>query len=212
MKGIRGKLLEVDLTSGKSKDVMISDEMVEKYLGGRGLGARLLFDLLPAKTDPLSPENVLIFLTGPLTGSMVTGSSKFVVVTKSPLTHGWCDSYSSGRISLELKKAGYDGMVIRGKANHPCYLRIDDTGMEIREAGGIWGKDSFETERGLKEVEKNPSVGVSSIGPAGEKLCKFACINSDFYRQAGRGGVGAVMGSKNLKAIVVQGKESSKPP
>jgi aldehyde:ferredoxin oxidoreductase len=208
MKGIRGKLLEVDLTSGKSKNIMISDETVEKYLGGRGLGARLLFDLLPAKTDPLSPENVLIFLTGPLTGSMVTGSSKFVVVTKSPLTHGWCDSYSSGRVSLELKKAGYDGMVIRGKANHPCYLRIDDTGMEIREASGIWGKDSFETERGLKEVEKNPSVGISSIGPAGEKLCKFACINSDFYRQAGRGGVGAVMGSKNLKAIVVQGKEA----
>ena len=187
---------------------MISDEMVERYLGGRGLGARLLFDLLPAKTDPFSPENVLIFLTGPLTGSMVVGSSKFVVVTKSPLTHGWCDSYSSGRISLELKKSGYDGMVIRGKANHPCYLRIDNTGMEIREASGIWGKDSFETERRLKEVEKNPNLGVSSIGPAGEKLCKFACINSDFYRQAGRGGVGAVMGSKNLKAIVVQGKEA----
>ena len=208
MKGIRGKLLEIDLTSGKSKNIMISDEAIEKYLEGRGLGARLLFDLLPAKTDPLSPENVLIFLTGPLTGSMVTGSSKFVVVTKSPLTHGWCDSYSSGRISLELKKAGYDGMVIRGKANHPCYLRIDNTGMEIREASGIWGKDSFETERGLKEVEKNPNLGVSSIGPAGEKLCKFACINSDFYRQAGRGGVGAVMGSKNLKAIAVQGKEA----
>ena len=113
---------------------MISDEMIEKYLGGRGLGARLLFDLLPAKTDPLSPENVLMFLTGPLTGSMVTGSSKFVVVTKSPLTHGWCDSYSSGRISVELKKAGYDGLVIRGKSNHPCYLRIDNKGVEIREA------------------------------------------------------------------------------
>jgi len=208
MKGIRGKLLEVDLASGKSKNVIISDEMVEKYLGGRGLGARLLFDLLPAKTDPLSPENVLMFLTGPLTGSMVAGSSKFVVVTKSPLTHGWCDSYSSGRVSLELKKAGYDGMVIRGKANHPCYLRIDDTGMEIRDASGIWGKDSFETERGLKEAEKNPSAGVSSIGPAGEKLCKFASINSDLYRQAGRGGVGAVMGSKNLKAIVVQGNKA----
>src|SRR4030042_3327660 len=104
MKGICGKLLEIDLTSGKTKNTTISHEMVEKYLGGRGLGARLLFDLLPAKTDPLSPENVLIFLTGPLTGSMVTGSSKFVVVTKSPLTHGWCDRYSSGRKENELKK------------------------------------------------------------------------------------------------------------
>src|SRR3990172_1999194 len=208
MKGTCGKLLEIDLTSGKTKNIVISDEMVEKYLGGRGLGAHLLFDTLPAKTDPLSPENVLLFLTGPLTGSMVTGSSKFVVVTKSPLTQGWCDSYSSGRISVELKKAGYDGLVIRGKSNHPCYLRMDGKGVEIRDARLLWGKDSFETERMLKEMEKDPSVGVSSIGPAGEKLVKFACINSDLYRQAGRGGVGAVMGSKNLKAIVVKGNKS----
>ncbi len=207
MKGICGKLLEVDLTSGKTKDTPIAGGMMEKYLGGRGLGARLLLDLLPANTDPLSPENVLIFLTGPLTGSTVTGSSKFVVVTKSPLTRGWCDSYSSGRIAVELKKAGYDGMVIRGRSNHPCYLKIDDGGIEIREADSIWGKDSFETERMLKEIEKNPSAGVSSIGPAGENLCKFACINSDLYRQAGRGGVGAVMGSKRLKAIVVKGNK-----
>jgi aldehyde:ferredoxin oxidoreductase len=136
---------------------------------------------------------------------MVTGSSKFVVITKSPLPHGWCDSYSSGRISVELKKAGYDGLVIRGRSNHPCYIKINDGGIEIREADGIWGKDSFTTERMLKEIGKNPSAGVSSIGPAGENLCKFACINSDLYRQAGRGGVGAVMGSKRLKAIVVKG-------
>jgi aldehyde:ferredoxin oxidoreductase len=205
MKGICGKLLEIDLTSGKTKDTLISGEMVEKYLGGRGLGARLLFDTLPPKTDPLSPENVLIFLTGPLTGSMVTGSSKFVVVTKSPLTQGWCDSYSSGRISVELKKAGYDGLILRGKANRPCYLRIDQKGAEIREADLIWGRNSFETERMLREMEGDLPVGVSSIGPAGERLVKFACINSDLYRQAGRGGVGAVMGSKNLKAIVVRG-------
>jgi aldehyde:ferredoxin oxidoreductase len=129
------------------------------------------------------------------------------VVTKSPLTQGWCDSYSSGRIAVELKKAGYDGLVIRGKSNHPCYLRIDHKAVEIRDADRIWGKNSFETERMLKETEKNPSAGVSSIGPAGERLVKFACINSDFYRQAGRGGVGAVMGSKRLKAIVVKGNK-----
>jgi aldehyde:ferredoxin oxidoreductase len=208
MKGICGKLLEIDLTSGKTKDSVISGEMVEKYLGGRGLGARLLFDILPPKTDPLSPENVLIFLTGPLTGSMTTGSSKFVVVTKSPLTGGWCDSYSSGRISVELKKAGYDGLILRGKSNHPCYLRIDHKGAEIRDANLIWGRNSFETERMLREMEGDIPVGVSSIGPAGERLVKFACINSDLYRQAGRGGVGAVMGSKNLKAIVVKGTKS----
>ena len=208
MKGVCGKLLEIDLTTGKTKNITISDEMVEKYLGGRGLGARLLFDMVPANTDPLSPENVLIFLTGPLTGTMVPGSSKFVVITKSPLTHGWCDSYSSGRISVELKKVGYDGMVIRGKSNHPCYLRIDSKGVELREANLIWGRDSFETEKMLRESEGEAPVGVSSIGPAGERLCRFACINSDLYRQAGRGGVGAVMGSKNLKAIVVKGKKA----
>ena len=205
MKGVCGRLLEIDLTEGKTKNTSISDEMREKYLGGRGLGARLLFDMLPAKTDPLSPENVLIFLTGPLTGNLAPGSSKFVVITKSPLTQGWCDSYSSGRLSVELKKAGYDGVVIRGKSNHPCYLRIDDNGVDIRGADSIWGKDSFETERIIKETEENSSAGVTSIGPAGERLCKFACINSDLYRQAGRGGVGAVMGSKNLKAIVSKG-------
>ncbi|MFH0845620.1 MAG: aldehyde ferredoxin oxidoreductase N-terminal domain-containing protein, partial [Pseudomonadota bacterium] len=114
MKGIWGKMLDIDLTSGKTKEIGIPKETARKYLGGRGLGARLLYDLLPAKTDPLSPDNILIFLTGPFTGSMAPGSSKFVVVTKSPLTQGWCDSYSSGRISLEIKKAGYDGLVIRG--------------------------------------------------------------------------------------------------
>ena len=208
MKGICGKLLDVDLTSGRTKEMGISAAMAKKYLGGRGLGARLLFDLLPPKTDPLSPENILIFLTGPLTGSMVPGSSKFVVVTKSPLTHGWCDSYSSGRISIELKKAGYDGIVIRGKANFPCYLKIDDRGVEIREADWIWGKDSFAAEKTLKELEGNGSAGVSSIGPAGENLCSYACINSDYYRQAARCGVGAVMGSKRLKAIVVRGTKN----
>jgi len=211
MKGVCGRLLEIDLTQGETKNLSIPDEMFEKYLGGRGLGARLLFDMLPAKTDPLSPGNILIFLTGPLTGTLVPGSSKFVVVTKSPLTHGWCDSYSSGRLSLELKKVGYDGMVIRGKSNHPCYLRISDSGVDIREADSIWGKDSFEAERILKEVEVRPPAGVTSIGPAGERLCKFASINSDLYRQAARGGVGAVMGSKNLKAIVIKGTGGLKP-
>ncbi|HSC71298.1 MAG TPA: aldehyde ferredoxin oxidoreductase N-terminal domain-containing protein, partial [Candidatus Methylomirabilis sp.] len=209
MKGIHEKLLEVDLTAGTTRDLPIPEEAFRRYLGGRGLGARLLFDVLPAGVDPLSPDNVLIFLTGPLTGSMATGSSKFVVVTKSPVTHAWCDSYSSGRISVQLKKIGYDGMLVRGKANHPCYLRIDGTGVEIRDATALWGTDSFTTERRLKEAEGDASVGVSSIGPAGEKLVKIACINSDLYRQAGRGGVGAVMGSKNLKAIVVRGAEGA---
>ena len=206
MKGVAGRLLDVDLTTGKSTDYPVSDDTIKKYLGGRGLGARLLYDLVPANTDPFSPENVLMFLTGPLTGTKVPGSSKFVVITKSPLTNGWCDSYSSGRLPVEIKKAGYDGIIVRGKANHPCYLRVDEKGVQIREADRIWGKDSFETDRILREVEKSPNAGVTSIGPAGEKLSRYACINSELYRQAGRGGVGAVMGSKNLKAIVARSK------
>ena len=205
MEGTCGKLLDIDLGSGKTKEMAISEAMAKKYVGGRGLGARLLYDLLPPKTDPLSPENILIFLTGPFTGSMVPGSSKFVVVTKSPLTGGWCDSYSSGRISLELKKSGYDGLVIRGRANAPCYLQIGDGGVEIREAGRLWGMDSFAAEKALKELPGNASAAVSSIGPAGERLCSYACINSDLYRQAARGGVGTVMGAKRLKAIVAKG-------
>ena len=206
MKGVAGRLLDVDLTTGKSTDYTVSDDTIKKYLGGRGLGARLLYDLLPANTDPFSPENVLMFLTGPLTGTKVPGSSKFVVVTKSPLTNGWCDSYSSGRLPVEIKKAGYDGIIVRGKANHPCYLKIDEKGVQIKEGDAVWGKDSFETDRILREIEKSPNAGVTSIGPAGEKLSRFACINSELYRQAGRGGVGAVMGSKNLKAIVARSK------
>lgn len=208
MKGICGKLLDIDLSSGKTKEIAISDAIAKKYIGGRGLGARLLYDLLPPKTDPLSPENILIFLTGPFTGSMAPGSSKFVVVTKSPLTGGWCDSYSSGRISLELKRAGYDGLVIRGRANSPCYLQIGDGKAEIRDAGPLWGMDSFAAETALKALPGNAAGAVSSIGPAGEKLCSYACINSEFYRQAARGGVGAVMGAKRLKAIIVRGSKN----
>jgi aldehyde:ferredoxin oxidoreductase len=206
LRNTQGCLLEVDLTQGASRSLPIPQEHFDLYLGGRGLGARLLYDLLPVGTDPLSPENLLLFLTGPLTGSTATGSSKFVVVTKSPLTHTWCDAYSSGRISVYLKRLGYDGILIKGRANDPCYLRINNAGVEVRDGRHLWGLDSFSTEALLKEQEEQgANVGVSSIGPAGENLVRFACINSDLYRQAGRGGVGAVMGSKHLKAIVVVG-------
>ncbi len=207
MKGICGRLLEVDLTSGVTKDHDLSEDAVQQVSWWQRTGrTSALLTCFPPKQIRLSPENLLFFLTGPLTGTKVPGSSKFVVVTKSPLTGGWCDSYSSGKLPGELKKLGYDGMVIRGKSSSPCYLRIDNQGVRIKEAGWLWGKDSFETDRLIKEAEKEPSAGVSSIGPAGEKLCRFACINSELYRQAGRGGVGAVMGSKNLKAIVIKGK------
>ena len=211
MQGVYGRLLEIDLSGGTASDLPVPEAVFQHYIGGRGLGARLLFDLLPAGTDPLAPENILFFLTGPLSGTRVPGSSKFVVITKSPLTNAWCDSYSSGRLPIELKKLGYDGILVRGRANHPCYLKIDAEGVHIKGADAVWGKDSFETDRILKEIEKSPTAGVTTIGPAGEKLCRFACINSELYRQAGRGGVGGVMGSKNLKAIVIKGNQRMEP-
>ncbi len=211
MRGVYGRLLEIDLTGGGSKDLPVPEDLYRRYIGGRGLGARLLSDMLPTGTDPLSAENILFFLTGPLTGTRAPGASKFVVITKSPLTNAWCDSYSSGKLPVELKKLGYDGIVVRGKSNHPCYLKIDSEGAHIKAADAIWGKDSFETDRILKELEKTPAAGVTTIGPAGEKMCRFACISSELYRQAGRGGVGAVMGSKNLKAIVIKGNQRMEP-
>ncbi len=207
MQGVFGRLIDVDLSRGRTSDLPVAEHLFHQYLGGRGLGARLLFDMLPAAIDPLSPANLLFFLTGPLTGSRAPGSSKFVVITKSPLTNAWCDSYSTGKLSVELKKLGYDGIVVRGRANHPCYLKIDRDGVQIKAADALWGRDSFETDRIIREIENMPNAGVTSIGPAGENLCLFACINSELYRQAGRGGVGAVMGSKNLKAIIIKGHQ-----
>jgi aldehyde:ferredoxin oxidoreductase len=181
-------LLDVNLTDKTVKVVEISEATIKKYIGGRGLGARLLLENLPAKADPLGPENVMIWLTGPLTGTLVPGCTKHVVVTKSPQSNGFVDSYSSGGVGFQLVYAGYNGLIVRGKAKTPSYLYIRNDQVEIRDASHLWGLDSFEaSSRLLKD------------------LVKFACINNDYFRQAARGGVGAVMGSKNLKALVVKG-------
>lgn len=207
MKSVSNKLLRVNLTTGEHSEYPIPDELFRKYMGGRSLGARLLYDLLPPNTDPLSEQNVLLFLTGPLTGTIAPGGSKFVVITRSPATNTFLDTYSSGHLAVELKMAGYDGLFIEGRSPKPCYLYVNDGDIQIRDAGFLWGKDTFETERTLLEM-LGEEFGISTIGPAGERLVKIACINSDFYRQAGRGGGGAVMGSKNLKAVAVRGTGS----
>lgn len=204
LKGYKGKLLHIDLTEEKSKVVEIPEEILTKYIGGRGLGAKLYWDLIPAKIDPLGPENVMIILSGPVGGTIVPGAGKHVIVTKSPASKGWLDTYSSGRMTPEMKFAGFDGLVITGKAKHPVYVLIKDEKVEIRDAGHLWGKGSFEVETYIKETF-HPECGEICIGPAGEHLVNFACINSEFFRQAGRGGAGAVMGSKNLKLLAVKG-------
>ena len=199
-----GRLLYVDLSKGKYRTEPLNFEYARKYVGGKGLGARYLFDLLKPGTDPLSPENVFIIMTGPLTGTLAPAAAKYCVVTKSPLTNIWLDSHAGGYFGPELKYAGLDGVIITGKAEKPVYLYVDDGTVEIRGAGGLMGKTTDETDIAIKEELKDTTVKVMCIGPAGEKLAKIALISS-CGRQHGRGGSGAVMGSKNLKAIAVRG-------
>ncbi|HZW03453.1 MAG TPA: aldehyde ferredoxin oxidoreductase family protein, partial [Anaerolineaceae bacterium] len=203
-----GRVLQVDLTGGSIERYQIDPEMLRKYIGGRGLGAYLAWSKIPPHVDPLSPDNRLMFLTGPLSGSPFPGTGKFVVVTRSPATGTFCDSHASGLLAPVLRFAGIDVLMLVGRAPEPSYLWIKDSQVEIRSAADLWGMDTFETETILRERHGHNDVGVATIGPAGEHLVKFAGINSDFYRQAARGGVGAVMGSKNLKAVVVRGTGS----
>ncbi|MCU0638642.1 MAG: aldehyde ferredoxin oxidoreductase family protein [Candidatus Krumholzibacteria bacterium] len=196
------RYLSVDLSTGKIAEGEPDPAMLEMFVGGKGLGLKLLSDLAPT-VDPFSPDNPLIFMTGPLTGTLVQTSARSAVVTKSPLTNGFLDSHAGGYFGPMLKRTGYDYVIIRGKAKSPVYLDITPGRCEILDAKALWGKGIFETEKTLKEA--HPGSKVASIGPAGENRVLFACIGCDLYRQFGRGGAGAVMGSKNLKAVVATG-------
>lgn len=203
-----GRVLRVNLSNGSVERTQIDPAILRKYIGGRGLGAYLAWTEIPPHVEPLSSDNRLMFLTGPLSGTPFPGSGKFVVVTRSPATGTFCDSHASGLITSALRFAGYEVLILTGCAPEPSYLWLEDNQVEICPAADLWGKDTFEVETILRERHGHEDVGVASIGPAGENLVKFAGINSDYYRQAARGGVGAVMGSKNLKAVVVRGTGS----
>lgn len=203
--GFTRKMIRVNLTEGK---IMIEDtpsEAVKDFWGGRGLGAYYLYREVPVDTDPLGPENKLVFTIGPLAGTMAPGSNKVNVTFKSPLTGTYSYSLCGGHWGPELKFAGYDGLIVEGKSDQPVYLLIDDNQVEVRPAGHLWGLLIPDTDALLREELGDPFVKVAYIGPAGEKLNRMACITSDRYREFGRGGAGAVMGSKNLKAVVVRG-------
>jgi len=202
--GYKGKFLFIDLTNYSHKIISIPEDIFLKYIGGRGLGAKLYWDLISPDIKPLDPNNLFMVITGPLGGTMALGSAKHLIVTKSPTTGGWLESYSSGRITPELKYAGYDALIITGKAKKPIYLTIEDDEINFNNAEFLWGKGAFDTETYVKE-NFNPECGCLSIGPAGENLLQFACVGSDFFRKAGRGGTGAVMGSKNLKSVAIKG-------
>jgi len=203
MNGWTGKIVKVDLGRGTQEDVPVSDAARRRYLGGRGLGVRLYADLCPVLTDPLAEENALLFMTGPLTGTLMT-SGRTQVISRSPLTGTICDSSSGGSFGAALKGAGIDGLVVQGRAPKPVYLRIHEGGVEVRDAAAFWGLDTQQTQKGLQE-EAGGKASVACIGPAGENRVPFAAIMNDKDRAAGRGGLGAVMGAKNLKAVVASG-------
>ncbi len=211
MFGYQNKILRIDLSKKEAKTEPLRMDWAEKYIGSKGLSIKYLYEELKPGVDPLSPENKLIFMTGPLTGTTVPCSGKLAIAGKSPATGTICDCSMGGHSALKIKYAGYDAVIFEGKLDKPGYIVIDDENISFKDAGDLWGKGSHETEADLIN-EYGLDYSVISIGPAGETLCGMACINSDYYRQAGRGGMGAVMGSKNLKAVLVKGTGGVKIP
>ena len=207
MNGYAGKFLKVNLTTKKLCELTITEKTLRKYIGGSGLGAKILGKETGGDTHPLSPENVLFFATGPFTGTGIPSSGRHSVIAKSPLTGIWGESDVGGHWGTGLKMAGYDGIVIKGSSDKPAYIFISDKETEIRDASHLWGMDTYETDNSLKK-DIGRKFQTASIGPAGEKMILFASImhNGKHGRAAGRSGLGAVMGSKNLKALVVSGK------
>lgn len=201
--GYTGKTLLIDLTNRAISVEKTNLKDAKLFIGAKGLGAKYLMDNLPEKTDPLSPENILIFTTGPLTGTRAQTSGRGTVVTKSPLTGLFVDSHFGGIFANEMKKAGWDFIIINCKSKKPVYLVIKDDKVEFRDAKKIMGFECLQTHKWLQKNEGKVKTAV--IGPAGENLVRIACITMDGHRHAGRGGTGAVMGSKNLKAIAISG-------
>jgi aldehyde:ferredoxin oxidoreductase len=208
LKGYTGKILNIDLTHSKIKVEGLKEEWLNQFIGGSGLGAKYLFEMTNEKTDPLGPENPLIFMTGPFTGTSVPLSGRHAVVSRSPLTGIFGESDVGGTWGAQLKKAGFDGIILTGKSPKPSYLWIDDGKVEIREATHLWGKDTYDIDSILKSETHEKAV-VSAIGQAGENQVLFASVMTDGKdgRAAGRCGMGAVMGSKNLKALVAHGTQ-----
>ena len=204
MLGWTGNFLNIDLTKSKAVPQQFSESLAINFLGGRGFAVKVLWATLQQGTDPLSPENKLIFATGPLTAIGLPNSGKLVVASKSPLTGGYGDGNIGTLAAVHMRKAGYDAIVVEGKASSPVIVQIKDKVTEFIDAKEFWGKSSFETEERLRQ-QFGRTTGTLSIGQAGENLVKFATIVSQEGRSGGRPGIGAVMGSKNLKAVVIEG-------
>jgi aldehyde:ferredoxin oxidoreductase len=200
-----GNILHIDLTNRKFWLEKVDEDFALKYIGGRGFGAKIVMDNLREGLDPLGPENIMVIAPGVLSGLYVPASGKTSFVSISPLTGIYADSNMGGMFGVEIRQAGYDALVIHGRASELSYIWIDDDEVQIRDASKYKGKMSTETERELKEDLQDEEVKVATIGPAGENLVRFACVNSEWSRNAGRTGMGAILGSKNIKAIAVRG-------
>lgn len=199
-----GNMLHVDLSTGSVAAEPLNEAWAKEYIGGWGLGAKYFTEAVDPRVDPLSADNTVVIMTGPMAGTLAPTGSRTCLVSKSPHTGTIFESNIGGAFGPELKFAGYDGIVIRGKADKPVWLRIEDDQISLEDAASLWGKGIFETE---EQLEKTVGIGMKSlsIGPAGENLVPFACVGSESYRQMGRGGVGTLFGAKNLKAIAVRG-------
>ncbi len=202
--GHMGKILRINLGTGKAKIEELPDTLKRLFIGGRGIAAKILFDELKPGIDPLSPENKMIFTTGPLANTTAQSCSRWMVTTKSPLTGGYFRSSAGGGFGAEIKSAGFDVLILEGKADKPVYIMIKDQTVEIKDASNFLGMLNGETAAAIRKDQGDDKIKVASIGPAGEKLVRFSAIYDD-RRTASRGGVGAVMGSKNVKAIAVKG-------
>ena len=203
--GYNSKILRVDLTRGSTSVEELGEDFYRRYFGGTGLIAYYLLKEQRPAVDPLSPENKMVFATGVVTGAPVGGGGRNAIGTKSPLSNAFNTSEVGGYWGAELKRAGYDAVIIEGKAEKPVYLWIQDGKAEIRDAAHLWGKSVGETQEIMRQELGDPGVCTALIGPGGEKLVRYACVVNDISHFAGRGGTGAVMGSKNLKGIAVRG-------
>ena len=215
MFGWKGKILRIDLSTHTVRTEALPARLMRDYIGGRGMCARILFDEIDPRIDALSPANKLIFATGPLTGSGAPAASRYIVSAKSPLSNCVSSPCCGGYLGANLKYAGYDLLIFEGRSPEPVYASICDDRVELRPAGHLWGKTASQTEEAIRAEMKSRdgldnwalnAMGIADIGPAGENLVRFACIMSDGGRAAGRSGLGAVMGSKNLKAVATLGK------
>jgi len=205
MDGYAGKILRVNLTAKKATEEPLNPKYAKDYLGGTGLGVRMIYDEVPPLTDPLSPENKIVFAVGPVTATNYPSGARYQIVFKSPLTGILCDASSGGYWGADLKRSGYDALIIEGAADEPVYLWIHNGKTEIRSATHLWGQDALKVQESIQREIGDERIRVACIGPAGERKVLLSCIINDEGRAPGRGGNGAILGAKNLKAIAVRG-------